>query len=320
MLKFDDIDTAFEYVSSGNYGENEAWLSREKARVVMIFDEMITGAKPEVSKKELRTGDWIAIPHKKDLNLGNKLVFRFADEYVAEADMPRVERMFSRRGAYANWKDFLFERDLLQKWYDYYRHAEVHALKRWLNQEQVTYEDKDGTVVTPFNDEWLIRPATGEDAQAILDIYAPYIRDSAITFETEVPSLEEFRERIRHISAEYPFLIAMSGEKLAGYAYASRHAERAAYRYSVDTSVYIAPEFQRMGLGTELYGTLLNEAAYRGFYSAFAAVTLPNPGSVALHHAIGFREIGIFHNVGFKHGKWLDVLCLEMALRKYDIP
>lgn len=154
MLKFDDIEIAFEYVSSGGYGEHEAWLSQAESRVALIFDPMETGEEPEVSEEELMNGDWIAVPHKKDLDLGNKLVFRFAEEHLAEYDWPAVDRMFSKRGAYANWKDLLIERGLLQKWYDYSHQAEHQALKEWLNQEEITYEDRDGSIVTPSPDKY----------------------------------------------------------------------------------------------------------------------------------------------------------------------
>ncbi len=149
MLKFTDIRTAFEHVSSGSYGECEAWLSQEKSKVFMKFDEMITGEKPEVTAKELKNGDWIAIPDKRDLNLGKKLVFRFAEKHLPECDCFEVERMFSKRGAYAQWRYFLERHDLLQKWYDYSDQAEIRVLKSWLNLEQITYEDTDGSIVAP---------------------------------------------------------------------------------------------------------------------------------------------------------------------------
>ncbi len=143
MLKFDDVYTAYDFVSFDG-GGNEAYLSQEQGRVALMFEEF-----PEITEEELETGDWIAVPNKRDLDLGIRLVFRFAEEYLAEYDWWKVEKMFSKRGAYANWKYFLDERGLLQKWYDYSNQAEIQALKEWLDLEQITYEDDKGNIITP---------------------------------------------------------------------------------------------------------------------------------------------------------------------------
>ncbi len=146
MLKFNDIYTAFEYVSSGDYGEHEAYLNPKKDKVIMIFDPMVTGKKSEaIPDEEFVAGDWIAIPNKRDLNLGSKLVFRFAKEALPQNDWAEVDRIFSKRGAYSRWKVFLNSRNLLQNWYDYSNHAEIQALKEWLNWEKIPYEAETGT-------------------------------------------------------------------------------------------------------------------------------------------------------------------------------
>jgi L-amino acid N-acyltransferase YncA len=152
-----------------------------------------------------------------------------------------------------------------------------------------------------------IRPATVTDASAIQRIYAPIVLETVISFEYEPPSVEVMAGRIITIAQTHPFLVAVDGGAVCGYAYASAHAERAAYRYAVNTTVYIAPEAQRTGVGRALYFELLPELKRRGFHAAFAGIALPNPGSVALHELVGFKPLGIYHEVGFKFDRWHDV-------------
>ena len=162
-----------------------------------------------------------------------------------------------------------------------------------------------------------IRGATSGDAEGILKIYAPYITCTCITFETEVPSIENFRTRIQNIVINYPYLVGEADGRIIGYAYASRHRERAAYKYSADVSVYIAPEYQGLGIGKTVYGNLFDLLREQGIYTVYAGITLPNDKSVGLHKSLGFTEAGIFHNDGYKFNKWLDVLWMEKPLRDY---
>lgn len=152
-----------------------------------------------------------------------------------------------------------------------------------------------------------IRPATIADAEAIQHIYAPIVAETAISFEEVPPSVEEMAGRIASILQTHPYLVAVSSGKIRGYVYAGRHDERAAYRHSVDTTVYVAPEAQRSGVGRALYAALLAELRRRRFHAAFAGIALPNPGSVALHESIGFAPLGVYREVGFKFGRWHDV-------------
>jgi L-amino acid N-acyltransferase YncA len=140
-----------------------------------------------------------------------------------------------------------------------------------------------------------IRSATTDDAAAIQRIYAPIVRETAISFEYEPPSVEEMAERIASSLQTHPYLVAVSGGEVRGYAYASAHAERAAYRHSFNTTVYIAPEARGTGVGRALYAALLPELKRRGFHAAFAGITQPNPASVALHESVGFKPLGIYH-------------------------
>ncbi len=162
------------------------------------------------------------------------------------------------------------------------------------------------------------RLATPADAEGILAIYAPIVRDTAISFEIEPPTLEEMQARIQTTLERLPWLVSESGGEIVGYAYASRHRERAAYQWSADVSVYVAAGARRKGIGRELYAPLLGILQDLSYYSALAGIVLPNPASVGLHEAMGFRPIGIYRNIGYKRGAWHDVGWWQCQLREYD--
>jgi len=159
-----------------------------------------------------------------------------------------------------------------------------------------------------------IRLATPDDAEQVRAIYAPYC-DTPISFELGPPGVEEVRERLAKVLAQYPWLLCEDGGEALGYAYASRHRERAAYHWSVDTSVYVRQGRQRRGVGRALYTSLLALLPLQGFVSAFAGVTLPNPASVGLHEAMGFQPVGVYNRVGFKSGAWHDVAWFQRPLQ-----
>ncbi|MEQ8653859.1 MAG: N-acetyltransferase family protein [Kiloniellales bacterium] len=152
-----------------------------------------------------------------------------------------------------------------------------------------------------------IRAAKREDAGAIRAIYAPLVENTVISFEETPPSETEMAGRIGQILTGYPYLVAEQEGRVLGYAYAGPHRARPAYRWSVDVSVYVAETARGQGLGKQLYRELLEELAQRQFHAAFAGIALPNPASVALHEAVGFRPLGIYRDVGFKFGRWHDV-------------
>ena len=160
-----------------------------------------------------------------------------------------------------------------------------------------------------------IRRASEDDAEAILSIYSPYITGTTITFETEVPPLEDFRQRIRNVTEMYPWLIAEADGSVAGYAYASKHRERAAYRWSVDFAVYIAPSFQNAGMGRRIYSELINIVKSLGYYNAFGIIALPNDKSIRLHESEGFVKVAHISRAGFKHGNWHDIGFWQLKLR-----
>lgn len=160
-----------------------------------------------------------------------------------------------------------------------------------------------------------IRRATEEDAPALAQIYAPYCLNTAISFEVVAPPADEMAARLHKIGQRYPWLVLVKDQAVAGYAYASAHRERAAYGWSVDTSVYVAADFHRRGVGKALYTSLLDLLPHLGYFKAYAGITLPNPGSVGLHQAVGFRPVGIYRGVGFKFGLWHDVVWLQLELQ-----
>jgi phosphinothricin acetyltransferase len=159
-----------------------------------------------------------------------------------------------------------------------------------------------------------IRFATASDAAGIAAIYAPNVVESAISFEAEPPTQEIMCERISSL-AHLPWLVCERGGELLGYAYVSPHSERAAYRWSLNASVYIAAGCRRQGIGRALYTSLFALARLGGYYSVHAGVTLPNAASVALHESLGFVPAGIYRAVGFKLGAWHDVGWWQLELR-----
>ncbi len=161
----------------------------------------------------------------------------------------------------------------------------------------------------------LIRHADpAQDAAACLEIYARYVDGSAASFEETVPSLNEFSQRIARISRTHAFLVAQDGERIAGYAYAGSHRERAAYRWTAETTVYLNPEYHRRGLGRALYAALLPLLERQGYRLLLAGITQPNPASVALHAAVGFEDVGVYRRAGWKAGAWRDVLWMARQL------
>lgn len=161
-----------------------------------------------------------------------------------------------------------------------------------------------------------IRIATAADAAQLSAIYAPIVAGTAISFELEPPSPAEFERRLAAVADFAPWLVWDEGGTLAGYAYASRHRERAAYRWCVDVSVYVRDGRRRGGVGRALYRSLLALLGLQGFCAAHAGVTLPNPASVGLHESLGFRPVGVYPKVGFKGGAWHDVGWWQLELRQ----
>jgi len=160
-----------------------------------------------------------------------------------------------------------------------------------------------------------IRSATEADAAALLAIYRPFVETSAVSFETVMPTVDEFAARIAKALSGWQWLVAERNGRAMGYAYGGLHRERAAYRWSAEVSAYVDPRFHRQGIGRALYLRLFDDLASKGFCNAYAGITLPNDASVALHRSVGFEPVGIFQYVGRKFGKWHDVAWYQRALR-----
>jgi L-amino acid N-acyltransferase YncA len=160
----------------------------------------------------------------------------------------------------------------------------------------------------------MVREARDSDAAACAAIYAPYVTDTAITFELTPPSESDMAARIAAARSTHAWLVATEDDTVTGYAYGGRYKERAAYRYSCEVSVYVALDNRGRGTGRRLYEALLPALAARGFHMAVAGMTLPNPGSEALHHKMGFTPVGTYRGIGWKHNTWHDVALTQRPL------
>lgn len=163
-----------------------------------------------------------------------------------------------------------------------------------------------------------IRAAQVEDAQQLLAIYTPYVLDTAITFEIEVPSLAEFVGRITETQATYPYLVAEDEGEVVGYAYAHAYYGRAAYAWTVEVSIYIDQTARAKGIGTALYDRLETLLIEQGITQALACISLPNEASIQFHQKRGYEEVAHFKKVGYKLGQWRDIVWLQKELQ--DIP
>lgn len=164
----------------------------------------------------------------------------------------------------------------------------------------------------------VIRLASPADAQAILDIYAPYILHTSLTFETEVPDVDAFRERIRSYLIHWPWLLSEEDGTITGYAYASRYRERTGYQWCVETSVYIRENFQQKGIGSSLYTILIEILKHQGYRNVYAVINLPNERSVQFHENFGYRWFANYENVGFKLGQWKTVGWWHLTINEYS--
>ena len=159
-----------------------------------------------------------------------------------------------------------------------------------------------------------IRNAQVEDAANLVAIYAPYVEKTAITFETQVPTVEDFKNRIKKTMKKFPYLVAIEEGQIVGYAYASTYYARAAYDWTVELSVYVQKEARGKGVGTLLYTALEEELTARGFKNFLACIALPNPASIALHEKRGYEQVAHFKKIGYKFGTWHDIVWLQKSL------
>jgi L-amino acid N-acyltransferase YncA len=153
----------------------------------------------------------------------------------------------------------------------------------------------------------MIRLATKDDASQIAAIYRPFCVDNCVSFETEAPGPDEMSARIDKIRARFPWLVDVRDGLVAGYAYASPHRERSAYRWVVEVTVYIHEKYRGKGVGRALYAELFKRLRDQGLYRAYAGILIPNPASQSFHESMGFEFVGVYKKVGYKLGAWLDV-------------
>jgi phosphinothricin acetyltransferase len=166
----------------------------------------------------------------------------------------------------------------------------------------------------------VIRCATEADGDALAAIYAPIVRDTAISFEVEPPDGAAMAARVAAMLPRWPWLVREDDGRVCAYAYATRHREREAYRWCVEVSVYVAADARRSGSARALYGALFELLRAQGHANAYAGITLPNAPSVGLHEALGFRPVGVYRRIGFKHGAWHDVGWWELTLESSERP
>lgn len=163
----------------------------------------------------------------------------------------------------------------------------------------------------------MIRMAKIEDAEDILKIYAEYVINTPVTFEYEVPTVEEFSKRIADIIERYPYLVATNDEEIIGYAYASAFKNRAAYDWAVETSVYVKRETHGYGVGNKLYKALEVILKKQNIVNLNACISFPNPDSVAFHEKLGYRTVAHFTKCGYKLGVWYDMIWMEKMLGEH---
>ncbi|MEH1930258.1 MAG: arsinothricin resistance N-acetyltransferase ArsN1 family B [Nostoc sp.] len=161
----------------------------------------------------------------------------------------------------------------------------------------------------------VIRLVNENDALQMLAIYAPIVWETAISFEVEPPSETEFQQRIKSYQQQMPWLVCEINQEVVGYAYARPYHTRAAYQWSVESSVYVSANYRRKGIAKALYTSLLKLLRLQGFYNVVAAIALPNQPSVAVHETVGFSPVGVFRRVGYKFAQWHDVGCWQLSLQ-----
>ena len=165
-----------------------------------------------------------------------------------------------------------------------------------------------------------IRLAKPSDARSLLDIYAPYVENTAITFEYEVPTVEDFTTRIEKTLEKYPYLVAEEDCVVLGYAYASTYYARAAYDWAVELSVYVSLDSRGQGVGTKLYDALEYLLDQMGYVHFLACISLPNEASLTLHRKRGYQQVAHFPKIGYKFNRWHDIVWLQKSLDKEARP
>lgn len=171
-----------------------------------------------------------------------------------------------------------------------------------------------------MNEAISFRLATEQDAKDILAIYAPYVENTNITFEYEVPTISEFEARIAKVLKKYPYIVAVKNEKIIGYTYATTFRERVAYNWGLETSIYLSPEAKGQHIGSLLYKKLEAILKLQNITNLVASITYPNPASISFHEKYGYKKIAHFTKCGYKKDTWYDMIFMEKMINEHTIP
>ena len=301
-IKYDDIESAFEFVSAGAPMEHNAYISLDTGQIHWVSD--LTDNEEELPEDRETSDRYLAVPHKQDLDLGRYLVTRFVRQALPDSEA-QVEAIFRRRGAYARYKDLLDAKGQLQQWYDFEAAAQSEVLRKWCAENDIEIGEKNPARAVSLKPK--IRPVAVSDAVAICAIYNPYVQNTVITFEqAQVPKVEMVK-RIEEYSALYPWLVAEADGKVVAYAYATRWRTRAAYDQTLESTVYVDQAYARRGIAKPLYLELLRQLKARKVHAVVGCIALPNDASIALHEKCGFVKVAHFPQVGRKFERWVDV-------------
>lgn len=161
----------------------------------------------------------------------------------------------------------------------------------------------------------LVRTVNSEDAEKLVEIYKPYVKETAITFDYEVPSAGDFKEKIAKILKKYPFLVVENNEEVLGYAYASEYYPKRAYDWTAEITIYLSKAARGKGIGDILYNKLEKELREKGIYRLTSCIAYPDEGSVSFHTKHGFRKVAHFEKVGYKFDKWYDVVWYQKDIK-----
>ena len=165
-----------------------------------------------------------------------------------------------------------------------------------------------------------VRLATVQDVPRILEIYAPYVNNTACSFEYTVPSLADFTQRFLGITSQFPWLVWEENGRILGYAYGSRPFERAAYQWCAEASIYLCSEACRKGIGKKLYAALEQLLQRQGYRKVYVIITEANEASIAFHRAVGYRHTATMPACGYKFGQWYGIVWMEKDLKPWDTP
>ena len=311
-IKYDDLQSAFEFVSAGEPMEHNAYISLDTGQIYWVSDMADEADEPPA---DVETSDrYIAVPHKKDLDLGRYLVTRFVRQVMPDSEA-EVEGIFRRRGAYGRFKGLLDAKGQLEAWYCFEEAAQDEALRTWCAENEIEIiggSQRLAAQKSPASSN--IRPVVEADAVAICAIYNPYVQNTVITFEQKQIPKKEMAKRIDEYIAQYPWLVADVDGKVVAYAYATRWRARAAYDQTLESTIYVDKDYTGRGIAKPLYLELLRQLKALKVHAVVGCIALPNDASVALHEKCGFVKVAHFPQVGRKFERWVDVGFWQVTL------